>query len=195
MPNRRTDEPFALTSYAASLLRKRFSQAESALKEAHAWIGNMQDSEGEAVFVALAHIKRVRRLSARVERSLEEAAIAQMHHDGQVYRVGDGYTAVLRPAQERRGWNNQAVMHDLEEAIIEKLTASNPAVPRSAVRAIAREALWSVHRAGRIEWRSTSLRDMGLDPDTYSTHVSVPESIDMRGTTTHAKTRGRKDMP
>lgn len=189
-------EPFTMTRYASSFVRKRLSQAEAALKEAYAWLDNTDDFDGDSAFEGLAHIKRLRRLANRIEKTLEDGAIAQMHHYNQVYRIGDGYTAVLRPARERRGWDNAAVMADLEERVVEKVSSRNPAVAPSAVKAIVREAMWSVHKAGRIEWRSSDLRAIGLNPDSYSHHVSAPESLDMRGTRTHAQTRtSRKDLP
>lgn len=190
------DASFTLTSYASSFVRKRLSQAESALREAHDWLSATDDVDGDSALTGLAHAKRVRRLATRVERAFEEAAIAQMHHDAKAYHVGDGFTAVLRPAHDRRDWKHADVMDDLVDVVIAKMAARYPAVAPSTVKNIVTEAMWDVHRAGRIEWRSTDLREFGLDPDDYSRTVSAPASLDMRGTQTHARVRpARKVLP
>lgn len=182
--------------YSATALKHHLAHAEAHLKKAQALLEVTDDFAGDAPFDGLAHAKRLRRLSARIERLFTDAAIAQMHHDRKAYHVGRGYTAVLRPGEERRGWRDDEVMADLIAATVDRALARHPYLPPKAAKALLTEAMWTVYKAGRITWRSTSLRELGLDPDDYSHHAPTSPSLDMRGVSTHAPaTPTRKRLP
>lgn len=187
------NEHFTLWSYKDSMIRKKLAYTEALLGLVQSWLDNTHDMDGDASFDGLAHAKRIRRIAARIEDTFEEAAIAQMYHDDAAYKIGDGYTAVLRPGQDRRGWDNEAVMASLIDSTVEHMGHRFPFVPSKVLRAIVTEAMWAVHKAGRVEWRSTDLRDHGVDPDEHSRHVTTKASIDLRGDASYIRrTKNRK---
>ena len=180
---------FTLDSYRGSPLRAKIAYAEALLGWAETWLKNSHDMEGQAPFEGLAHAKRLRRMAHRIEVFFEEAAIAQLYHQEKAYAVGEGYTAVLRPPQERRGWDHAGVMTALIDAVTEQMTARHPSIPRRAAQQMITEAMWTVHKVGRIDWRSTDLREFGVDPDDFSTHTEVPARIDLRGDASYVRAR------
>lgn len=183
--------PLRLTDYKNSVLRTKMAYVAALLRWASTWLAEVQDMTLDSAFEGLAHAKKVRRLASAVEKSFEEAAMAEMYHAGQPYYLGDGFTAVLRPGSDRKGWQHEKVMRALIERHVEKMQDRFPYVAESTLRAIVTESMWEVHKAGRIEWRSTDLRRAGVDPDLYSRRTEETPSIDMRGEATYVSPKRR----
>ena len=184
--------PLKLENYKASALKAKMQFAQALLQWSQRWIGEVMDFTPESALDALAHAKKVRRTASAVERSLEDAAIAELIHSGADHYSGPDYEAVLHPARERKRWKNDAVMEDLIDSTLERLSRRFPYVPRPVLGAIVRESMWEVHKNGRIEWRSTDLRRAGLDPDNYSQKVSDAASIDLHGPGVYPNPRRRR---
>lgn len=180
--------PAILESYKASVLRTKMAYVHALLKWVAAYLGEVQDMEGGAAFDGLAHAKKIRRTAWGIEKTFEEAAIAEMFHAGTPIHEGDGYTAVMRPGQDRKGWKHPNVMQALIESTYQRMAERFPYVPEGILRAIVTESMWQVHKTGRIEWRSTDLRRAGIDPDAYSTKTPESPTIDLRGPASYADT-------
>lgn len=183
--------PLRLIDYKNSVLRAKMAYVAALLRWASNWLAEVQDLSLEAAFEGLAHAKQVRRLASAVEKSFEEAAMAEMFHAEQPYYLGDGFTAVLRPGSDRKAWQHEKVMTALIEQHVEKMQDRFPYVPESTLRAVVTESMWEVHKAGRVEWRSTDLRRAGVDPDLYSKRTNEAPSIDMRGQATYVNPKRR----
>lgn len=190
--------PLSLDSYRESVTRAKMTYVAALLRWVSAWLAEVQDMTLDAALDGLAHAKQVRRYAYAVEKVFEEAAIAEMHHAGQVMHVGEGYTAVMRPGGDRKGWKHDQVMTSLIDQTCQRMSERFPYLPPEALRAVVTESMWQVHKTGRIEWRSTDLRRNGVDPDEHSTRTPEAPTIDLRGEASyinvHRRPRGVPHM-
>lgn len=191
MSRLRDRPPLRLSSYKESILRAKMEYVHRLLRWAVKWLAEVQDMNMDTAFDGLAHAKKVRRTASAVERTFEEAALAEMFHSGQSIHVGNEYTAVLRSGRDRKGWKHDEVMTALIEATVERMQERFSYVPEKVLRAIVTESMWQVHKTGRVEWRSTDLRALGIDPDDYSTRTKERPTIDLRGEASYASVRPR----
>ena len=192
MRSRYSNPPLSLDRYSGSILRMKMDYVAALLRWAHNWLNGVQDIPAAAAFEGLAHAKKVRRLAATIEDTFEEAAIAEMHHQDAYEYCADGITAVLRPGADRKRWKHDAVMDALVHKTCGRLVDRFPYIPSETLNAIVVEAMWSVHKAGRVEWRSSDLRRAGIDPDRYSHRTSEKPTIDLRGNASYAATTRRR---
>lgn len=183
--------PLRLSTYKDSILRAKMEYVHRLLRWAVKWLAEVQDMDMDTAFDGLAHAKKVRRTANAVERTFEEAALAEMFHSGQSVHIGDGYTALLRTGRDRKGWKHDEVMEALIETSVERMQDRFPYVPEKTLRAIVTESMWQVHKTGRVDWRSTDLRAQGIDPDDYSTSTKEKPTIDLRGEASYASVRRR----
>lgn len=158
------------------------------------WLNEVQEMTPEAAFDGLAHAKKIRRTAKSIERTFEEAALAEMFHAGATSYTGTDYQAVIQRGRDRKNWKHPDVMDALIEANIERMQERFPYVPADLLRTLVTEAMWEVHKHGRIDWRSTDLRKSGINPDEFSERTQERPSIDLRGAgsyPTSAKRRPR----
>lgn len=174
------------------MIKKRMTHALLLIQDASRRLDEVQDTTLEASLDGLALAKKLRRTAWGLEKRFEDAATAEMYHTGEPIHAGDDYVAVLRPGSDRKGWKHPEVMKALIETTVETMTERFPYLPESSVQAIVTEAMWTVHRSGRIEWRSTDLRNMGVNPDLFSTKTVESPSIDLRGPGSYDATPRRK---
>lgn len=191
MASRYITPPLSLDRYKGSLVRMKMEYVAALLRWAINWLNGIQDMAPEAAFEGLAHAKKVRRLASLIEDVFEEAAIAEMYHQDLREYDGDGFRAVLRPGRDRKMWRHDAVMTDLVDQTCERMAERFPYVPQKVLTAVVTEAMWQVHKVGRIEWRSTDLRHAGVDPDKHSRRTQERPTIDLRGPASYATTKKR----
>lgn len=188
-----TKPPLTLDAYRRSILYAKLEAAHLIIRRSAAWLAEVQDMTPQAAFDGLAHTKRIRRSIKRIEETFEEAGIAEMHHRSQFRYKGEAYTAELCSGRDRKNWDHAAVMDELIEQTITRLHHKHPSVHETDLRAIVTTAMWQPYTMGRIEWRSTSLRKAGVDPDRYSETTRERPTIKLTGPAsyTHVKKRPR----
>lgn len=178
--------PLRLSDFKASVVGMKLAYVAALLRWTSKWLAEVQDMSMDAAFDGLAQAKQIRRLASSVEKTFEEAAMAEMFHNAQSYHVGKDYLAFLRPGTSRKGWKHPQVMEALIEQTCARMQERFPYVPESTLQAIVTESMWQVHKVGRVEWRSTDLRKNGVDPNLYSTRSIEDPSIDLRGEGSYA---------
>ena len=191
MSRLRENPPLQLSTYNGTYLRAKMEGVHLLLKWAVRWLADVQDMDMKASLEGLAHAKQIRRTAAALERTFEEAALAEMFHTDQAIHIGDGYTAVMRNGKARKGWRHDQVMAALIDTAVEQMHGKYPYVPEKLLASIVTEAMWRVHKAGRVEWRSTDLRAAGVDPDEFSTSTEDAPTIDLRGEASYATVKPR----
>lgn len=183
--------PHALTSYRSTILHIKLEYAHAIIRRAAAWLAEVQDMSPEAAFDGLAHVKRLRRSVKRIEETFEEAGIAEMYHRDQYRYRGQGYTAELCSGRDRKDWDTAGVMDELIEHTFTDLHHKHPSVHEADLRAIITATMWKPHRMGRIQWRSTSLRRIGIDPDDYSETTRESPTIRLTGPASYTTVKKR----
>lgn len=185
--------PLKFERFNGSILQGGISRAGALIRWAIKWVDGAHDVDLDAAAEALAAAKQLRRTAAHLEKALEEAMIAEMFHTGEATYRGRDFAAVLRPGTDRSQWKNAEVMEALIESTFARFQKRFPGFPPGILRAVIAESMWEVHKRGRIEWRSTDLREAGIDPDDFSVRSIEKPTIEMRGAGTYypgAKTRG-----
>lgn len=182
-----------MLDYRATLLRIKLEYAHAIIRRCAAWLAEVQDMSPQAAFDGLAHLKRIRRTVKAIENTFEEAGIAEMHHQGTYAYRGEGYRAELCSGTDRKNWEHAGVMEELIDQTVAELHHKHPSVHEADLRSIVTAAIWTPHRMGRIQWRSTSLRQAGVDPDAYSETTRERPTIRLTGPASYAtvKTRPR----
>lgn len=173
--------PLFLERYRQSALHRKMEFAHALLRWAVNWLNEVQEMTPEAAFDGLAHAKKIRRTAKSIERTFEEAALAEMFHVGETRYVGSDYVATMQPGNDRKNWKHPDVMDALIEANISRMQDRFPYVPEDLLRALVTESMWEVHKHGRIAWRSTDLRKSGINPDEFSERTRENPTIELRG--------------
>lgn len=184
--------PLFLERYRESALHRKMEFAHALLRWAVNWLNEVQEMTPDAAFDGLAHVKRIRRTASSVEKTFEEAALAEMFHAGETHYAGRDYQAIMRPGRDRKNWKHPEVMEALIEANIGRTQERFPYVPHSLLRAIVTESMWEVHKHGRIDWRSTDLRKSGINPDEFSEKTQERPTIDLRGSGSYPTSSKRR---
>lgn len=191
---RQPHPPLFLKRYRESILHRKMEFAHAILRWAVNWLNEVQEMTPEAAFDGLAHSKRIRRTASGIEKTFEEAALAEMFHAGETCYTGTDYRATMHLGRDRKNWKHPEVMEALIESNIERMRERFPYVPDDLLRTLVTEAMWEVHKHGRIDWRSTDLRRSGIDPNQFSERTQERPTIDLRGAgayPTSAKRRPR----
>lgn len=173
--------PLLLERYRESALHRKMEFAHALLRWAVNWLNEVQEMTPGAAFDGLAHAKRIRRTALSIEKTFEEAALAEMIYADETRYVGKDYSAVMRLGRDRKNWKHPAVMDALIEAHMGRMKERFPYVPEGLLRTLVTESMWEVHKHGRIDWRSTDLRKSGLDPDEFSQRTQERPTVDLRG--------------
>lgn len=173
--------PLCLEHYRGSILHRKMDFVHALLRWAVNWLNEVQEMTPEAAFDGLAQAKRIRRTAHGIEKTFEEAALAEMFHRGATHYTGRDYQAILRSGKDRKNWKHAEVMEALIESGVNRIQGRFPYVPDSLLRAVVTESMWEVHKHGRIEWRSTDLRKSGIDPNEFSVRTQEQPTIDLRG--------------
>lgn len=178
--------PPTLTRYKDTVLRAKMHYVMLLLRWVNAWLHDIQDMSVEAALDGLAHAKKIRRYASAVESSFTEAATAEMMFAGVAAYQGDGYTATLHTGTIRRGWKNTELVQEIIEREVDRQHQAMPDVALKDLRRIVTQTVWRMHGLGRMEWRSTDLRRLGIHPDDFSESTPGPASVDLRGEASYA---------
>lgn len=173
--------PLFLERYRESALHRKMDFVHAILRWAMNWLNEVQEMTPEAAFDGLAQAKRIRRTAKGIEKTFEEAALAEMFHAGATTYTGRDYQAVMQTGRDRKNWKHPDVMDALIAANVERMQERFPYVPADLVRTLVTESMWEVHKHGRIDWRSTDLRKSGINPDDFSERTQERPTIDLRG--------------
>lgn len=190
---REAQPPATLRTFTGSIVRGKMHYALLLLRWTQSWLSEVQGMDLDAALDGLALAKRLRRTASDVENSFAEAAIAEMIDQGQHVHHGEGYTALLHPAHDRRKWNHESLLNELIDIELRRQQHNHPEIPARALRQIVSETIWRTHAVARLEWRSTDLRRRGIHPDDFSDVVPVPASLELSGQASYSERRTHHD--
>lgn len=184
--------PLLLERYRESALHRKMEFAHAILRWSVNWLNEVQEMTPAAAFDGLAHAKRIRRTATSIEKTFEEAALAEMFHADATAYTGADYKAVMRSGRDRKNWKHPQVMEALIDANVTRMQDRFPYVPQELLRTLVTESMWEVHKHGRVEWRSTDLRRSGIDPDAFSERTQDRPTIELRGPGSYPTTARRR---
>lgn len=167
-----------IDEYAPSPVRGKINTALNQIKWVLAYMHDVQEVRLPAALQALAAAKQLRRYARTLERVFDEAAVAEMHMSGVEHYAGEGFEATLYSGGDRKEWQHESLVNELADRFVNNHEGQFPDVSPRDLRRITQSAMNTLVDAGRIEWRSTSLRGMGVDPDEFS--VKGPGNLSVR---------------
>ena len=138
--------PLFLERYRESALHRKMEFAHAILRWAMNWLNEVQEMTPEAAFDGLAHAKKIRRTAKSIEKTLEEAALAEMFHAGATSYTGRDYRAVMQTGRDRKNWKHPEVMEALIAVNVERMQERFPYVPTDLIRTLVTESMWEVHK-------------------------------------------------
>lgn len=180
----RIQTPLRLDRFTGSPARHRMQHAALLMKWALGWLRDTHEMSIDAALEGLAYAKMLRRLAAALERTFEDAAIAEMTHRDLSAYCGQDYAATLRSGATRKGWRHNELLAELIEDTSTRLAAAHPEIDPRLVRHLVTISMREMHSLGRVEWRATDLRRHGLNPGDFSTSVPGRCSINLTGPAT-----------
>lgn len=174
--------PHEITQLGATPVKGRIANAQAQIRWCLGFLHDVQQMSPTAALDGLALAKKLRRYAAALERTFQSAAEAEMQSSGTRELQGDGFIGVLHTDGPRRDWRSESLVNEVADRYIADVRRAHPELPPAMVRKIALGAMNKLAEAGRIEWRSTSLREMGVDPDEFSRkEANTRMSVEMRG--------------
>lgn len=176
----------AIDNYRDSPLRGAINNATARMKWVAAYLNDVDTIPVASALEGLAAIKQLRRWVRNIEQTFTLAATAEMAETGTEEYTGtnddgEAFTVHLRESSWRTGWNHDSLINELTDRYVETATIRHPDLSPETIRRISIEAISHLTGAGRIEWRSTVLRELGINPDEFSTRHSNGPSVDLRG--------------
>lgn len=178
--------PHVITEYAATPVARHVTQATDRIKWCLSYLHDVQEMSPQSALDGLAAAKKLRRYANALENTFATAAEAEMLQGGVAAHEGDGYTAVLHTDSNRKDWRTDSLVNEVADRHLAVTKKTYPDIPASAQRRLILGSMAQLAKAGRIEWRSTALRDMGIDPDEFSRKDrGTRASIEMRGQATY----------
>lgn len=178
--------PGTIEDYGSSEVRAKINSALNQIKWALAYMREVQEVKLPAAMHMLAAVKQLRRFASSLERVVDEAALAEMQMEQVEYFAGEGFEAVLHQGGHRVEWQHESVLNELCDRFVSSHRDRFPDMPERTLRRVAQAAMEEVSAAGRVEWRSTSLRAQGIDPDEFSVKVPGAASVQLTGQASYA---------
>lgn len=189
------DIPPQIEDYGSSPVRGKINTALNQIKWVLAYMHDVQEVKLPAALQMLAAAKQLRRYASALERTVDESAVAEMQMSETKQFAGDGFEAVLHSGGDRKEWQHESLVNELADRFIAKNRDRFADVSGRDLRRIVQASMNELMAAGRIEWRSTSLRSMGVDPDEFSVKTLGSLSVELTGEASyvddeHTKGRG-----
>lgn len=175
------DIPPILEDYGTSPVRNKINHALNLIKWSLAFMHDVQEVELTAALQALAASKQLRRYAYTLERTFDEAAVAEMQMSDTQHFAGEGFEATLHSGGDRKEWQHESIVNELADRFIATNRDRFSDVSGRDLRRIVQASMNELMAAGRVEWRSTSLRSMGVDPDDFSVKTPGSLSVELTG--------------
>lgn len=173
--------PPDIADYASSPVRGKITTALNQIKWALAYLHDVQEVKLPAALQMLAAAKQLRRYASALEQTVDTAAVAEMQMSGTGSYSGDGFDAVLHTGGDRKGWQHESLVNEVADRFIAMNRDRFSEVSGKDLRRIVQGSMNELMAAGRMEWRSTSLRKMGVDPDEFSVKTLGSLSLELTG--------------
>ena len=170
--------PPLIEDYGPSPVRAKINTALNQIKWVLIYMHDVQEVKLPAALQALAAAKQLRRYASALERTFDEAAVAEMQMSGVQHFAGEGFEAVLHTGGDRKEWQHESIVNELADRFIVTNRDRFSDVSGRDLRRIVQASMNELVSAGRVEWRSTSLREKGVDPDEFS--VKTPGSLSVQ---------------
>lgn len=173
--------PPHIEDYGASPVRGKINTALNQIKWVLAYMHDVQEVKLPAALQMLAAAKQLRRYASTLERGIDEAAIAEMQMSETDIFAGEGFDAVLHSDGDRKEWQDESIVNELADRFIVRNRDRFSSVSGRDLRRIVQASMNELMTAGRISWRSTSLREKGVDPDEFSVKTPKGMSLELTG--------------
>ena len=188
--------PPQIEDYGTSPIRGKVNSALNQIKWVLAYLHDVQEVKLPAALQMLASAKQLRRYARALERCADEAAVAEMQMSDVVHYAGEGFEASLHSGGARSEWQHESLVNEIADRYIVKNRDRFSEVSRRDLRRIVQGAMNELVSAGRVEWRSTSLRKMGVDPDEFSVKTLGALSVELTGEASYIENeRWRNEVP
>lgn len=185
--------PPLIEDYGRSPVRGKINTALNQIKWVLAYMHDVQEVKLPAALQMLAAAKQLRRYARALEKCADEAAVAEMQLTETPHYAGEGFEAVLRDGGNRSDWQHESLVNEIADRYVAKAHSRTPDVSKRDFRRIAQGAMNELMTAGRVEWRSTSLRKMGVDPDEFSIRTTGAQSVELTGEASYVDADRLKD--
>lgn len=187
------DIPPVIEEYGTSSVRAKINGALNQIKWVLAYLHDVQEVKLPAALQLLAAAKQLRRFARALEKTADEAAVAEMQMSDTTYFAGEGFEAVLHDGSRRKEWQHESLANEVCDRAVSQLHSRFPEVPLRTLRKISQGVLNEVVAVGRVEWRSKALRDRGIDPDEFSVKVPGAASVELTGDASYADMTGSRE--
>ena len=184
--------PPDIADYASSPVRGKVTTALNQIKWVLAYMHDVQEVKLPAALQMLAAAKQLRRYASALEQTVDAAAVAEMQMSGMETFSGDGFDAKLHTGGDRKEWQHESVVNELADRFIATNRDRFPEVSGRDLRRIVQGSMNGLMAAGRMEWRSTSLRKMGVDPDEFSVKNLGALSLELTGEASYVDDSDRR---
>lgn len=180
--------PATIEDYGSSSIRGKINNALNQIKWVMGYMHDVQEIKLPAALQALAAAKQLRRYAYGMERLFDEAAVAEMQMSDTNHFAGEGFEATLHSGGDRKAWQHDSIVNELADRFIATNRDRFAEVSGRDLRRIVQASMNELMSAGRIEWRSTSLRDKNIDPDDFSIKTHGALSVELTGEASYADT-------
>lgn len=188
--------PPQIEDYGTSPVRGKINTALNQIKWVLAYMHDVQEVKLPAALQMLAAAKQLRRYAKALERTADEAAVAEMQMGDTDHYAGEGFEAILHSGDSRAEWQHESIVNEIADRFIVTNRDRFSGVSRRDLRRIVQGAMNELMAAGRVEWRSTSLRKMGVDPDEFSVKAPGTQSVELTGEASYIESeQWRREMP
>lgn len=184
--------PPLIEDYGASPVRAKINTALNQIKWVLVYMHDVQEVKVPAALQALAAAKQLRRYASALERTFDEAAVAEMQMSGVEHFAGEGFEAILHTGGSRKEWQNESLVNELADRFVVTNRDRFGDVSGRDLRRIVQASMNQMVAAGRVEWRSTSLRGMGIDPDEFSVKTPGSLSVELTGEASYVQDTTRE---
>lgn len=173
--------PQQIEDYGTSPVRGKVNTALNQIKWVLLYLHDVQEVRLPAALQMLAAAKQLRRYAHALEKTVDEAAVAEMQMSDTHHFAGEGFEATLRSGGTRKEWQHESLVNELADRFVTTNRDRFSSVSARDLRRIVQGSMNSLMAAGRVEWRSTSLREMGVDPDEFSVKPLGGLSVELTG--------------
>lgn len=173
--------PPQIEDYGTSPVRGKINTALNQIKWVLAYMHDVQEVKLPAALQMLAAAKQLRRYARALEKTVDEAAVAEMQMSETHHYAGEGFEALLHSGGNRSEWQDESIVNEIADRFVVRNRDRFSEVSRRDLRRIVQAAMNELVFAGRVDWRSRSLRKMGVDPDEFSVKIPGSMSVELTG--------------
>lgn len=187
--------PPHIEDYGTSPIRGKINTALNQIKWVLAYMHDVQEVKLPAALQMLAAAKQLRRYARALEKTVDEAAIAEMQMNETRHYAGEGFEALLHSGGARSEWQDESIVNEVADRFVVRSRDRFSEVSGRDLRRIAQGAMNELVFAGRVEWRSRALKKMDIDPDEFSVKLPGSMSVELTGEASYVEREYWREEP